>query len=350
MSTQVPEYGDDLIMQRMNLGLFLTILFALVTLPSVSLAQEKPTLPPEDYGRWETLGTRALSPDGRWLAYEVLRVDEKRELRIRPLDRDTAHVVLWGDDPVFSPDGHWLAWSVGFSVEERERLEKEKKPVRLKAGLLDLRTEQERRFDDVRRLAFDAAGRFLALHGYEPEEPKGKGADLRLLDLGTGQQTNFGNVGEMAWSEDGSMLAMTVATGAAQGNGVQVYHAASERLRSLDASGSTYRRLAWREDGADLAVLRSVAPAGKDTAAHGLLAWWALDEEVSRHLELDPAAAGVPDTLEVVEHAPPQWSDDGRQIAFGLRPVEQEEGADSTDVTADSTGAAEEQELPGVQI
>ena len=347
-STQLPQYGDDLIMQRINLGLFLTILFAWVTVPSVSLAQEKPTLLPEDYGRWETLGTWALSPDGRWLAYEVLRVDEKRELRIRPLDRDTTHVVLWGDDPVFSPDSRWLAWSVGFSEEERERLEKQKKPVRLKAGLFDLRTEQERRFDDVRRLAFDDAGRFLALHGYAPEEPKGKGADLRLLDLGTGQQTNFGNVGEIAWSDDGSMLAMTVATGAAQGNGVQVYHAASERLRSLDASGSTYRHLAWREDAADLAVLRSVAPAGKDTTAQGLLAWWALDEEVPRRLELDPAAAGVPDTLEVVQHASPQWSNDGRQIAFGLRPVVQQE--DSTDVAADSTGAAEEEELPSVQI
>ena len=45
----------------------------------------------------------------------------------------------------------------------------------------------------------------LAFHGYAPEEPKGKGADLRLLDLDTGQQTNFGNVAEMAWSEDGSI-------------------------------------------------------------------------------------------------------------------------------------------------
>ncbi len=66
MSTQVPH--DNLIMQRMNLGLFLTILFAWVTVPSVCLAQEKPTLPPEDYGRWETLGTRAPAPDGRGLA------------------------------------------------------------------------------------------------------------------------------------------------------------------------------------------------------------------------------------------------------------------------------------------
>ena len=30
MSTQLPHYGDDLIMQRINLGLLLTILFALV--------------------------------------------------------------------------------------------------------------------------------------------------------------------------------------------------------------------------------------------------------------------------------------------------------------------------------
>ena len=36
MATQLPHYGDDLIMQRINLGLFLTILFALVAVPFVS--------------------------------------------------------------------------------------------------------------------------------------------------------------------------------------------------------------------------------------------------------------------------------------------------------------------------
>ena len=32
-------------------------------------AQNKPTLTPDDYGKWETLGAAAISPDGAWIAY-----------------------------------------------------------------------------------------------------------------------------------------------------------------------------------------------------------------------------------------------------------------------------------------
>jgi len=35
---------------------------------AVASAQEKPTITPDDYGQWESLGSQNFSPDGRWLA------------------------------------------------------------------------------------------------------------------------------------------------------------------------------------------------------------------------------------------------------------------------------------------
>ena len=47
-------------------------------------AQVKPTLKAADYGKWETLGPAALSPDGKWLAHEIRRTDKNDELRVSP--------------------------------------------------------------------------------------------------------------------------------------------------------------------------------------------------------------------------------------------------------------------------
>jgi dipeptidyl aminopeptidase/acylaminoacyl peptidase len=335
--------------------------------------QEKPTLVPEDYGRWESLGRAVLSPDGAWVAYRVRRVDEDAELRIRSLQRDSARSVPWGRQPAFTPDGRWLAWAVGVSPDEEERFEKAEEPVRLGAGLLDLASGEERSFEEVRAFGFDESGRFLALHGYAPEEPKGKGADLRVVDLASGTTTTFGNVGEFAWSDSASLLALAVSTGSEEGNGVQVYDADSGRIRSLGTSGSAYTQLAWRENAADLAVLRSREPAAdEDATAHDVLAWRGLDGEDATEFVLTAGATGLADSLEVVRHAAPRWSDDGRLVAIGLRPIPPEEpddeaseedagertdpGKESPDDTEgeapqDSTAAEDEEpELPGLQI
>ncbi len=312
-------------------------------LPTATLAQPKPTLVPADYGRFETLGQGRLSPDGRWLAYGIARVDDTTELRIAGVDGDSTWASRWGQGAQFAANSQWVAWTIGISTEERQRLEKDKKPIRLATGLRDLSAGAERHFPATAAFAFDAAGRFLAVHGYPPDEPKGKGADLRVLDLAAGTELSIGNVSEFAWSRVGGLLALSVATGTDQGNGLQVYDPATGQLRSLDASGSRYHQLAWRETGLDLAVLRSTEPATKKGARHDLLAWQALGGPTSVRLVLDPTASGVSDTLEVVEHRKPEWSEDGRMISFGLRPIESR--PDST-AKPDSSKS----ELPGIQI
>ncbi|MGH7541429.1 MAG: alpha/beta hydrolase family protein, partial [Gemmatimonadota bacterium] len=166
-----------------------------IAAPPIAVAQEKPTLTPEDYGRWESLGPAVLSPDGAWLAYRVTRVNEEDELRVRRLAEDSTRVVPWGEDPVFAASGRWLAYAIGVSRTERERLEEADEPVRLGTGLLDLESGAERDFDDVAAFAFDAEGRFLALHGYAPDAPEDSapgGADLRVLDLEAGSSLTLG--------------------------------------------------------------------------------------------------------------------------------------------------------------
>ena len=331
-----------------------------LVVPSSASSQDRPLVTPDDYGRWERLGGVEFSPFGEWIAYTVTRVDKESELRVRRLVEDSVRVFPWGSAPRFSPDGRWLAWTVGLPPEERERLAESDEPIHEKASVMDLQTGETREFDAVSEQGFDAAGRFLALRGYPPDEPAGKGADLRIVTLATGMETSFGNVSEMAWSPGGSLLAIAIATGADVGNGVQVYDADAGTLRSADASASAYRSFRWRDDSADLAVLRSRDAASDDGTAYDVLAWRALDRRVET-MVLGTNTAGIPDTLEVVHHRAPAWSDDGRMISLGLRPTEPEAGADADDgadeepesgepESEDAPPADSEPDLPDLQI
>ena len=313
-----------------------------LVLPSPASPQDRPLVTPDDYGRWERLGGVELSPFGEWIAYVVTRVDEKSELRVRKLEEDSVRIFPWGSAPRFSPDDRWLSWTIGLPPEERERLAESDKPIREQASVMDLQTGETREFEAVSEQRFDASGSFVALRGYPPDEPSGKGADLRIITLATGTETSFGNVGEMAWSPTGSLLALAIATGTDVGNGVQVYDASAGILRSADASGSAYRSLRWRDDSADLAALRSSAAASADGTAYDVLAWRDLDRRVET-MVIGASAAGIPDTLETVHHRAPAWSDDGTMISLGLRPIEKEIEKEEDDDPAD--GAEDEPEV-----
>ena len=166
-----------------------------------------------------------------------------------------------------------MAWRRGVPDEEKKRLEKKKKPARNGASLLELGTGKERTFKEITRFRFDETGRFLALLGYTAKEPGGRGASLLVVDVAAGTEISLGDVTDFAWSDVASLLALTVGTGKGSGNAVQLFDAATGRLRSLDSSGSSYRGLVWRKDSDDLAAQRSVDMAGKKGTAHTVLAW-----------------------------------------------------------------------------
>src|SRR5206468_12303802 len=98
-------------------------LFALafaVTLCAPS--QVKPTLKPADYGKWETLGPAALSPDGKWLAYEIRRTDKNDELRVSPASGGKTQALAFCASPAFSADSRWLACESTVSEAEQDKL------------------------------------------------------------------------------------------------------------------------------------------------------------------------------------------------------------------------------------
>ncbi|MBK9549079.1 MAG: hypothetical protein IPO52_08300 [Gemmatimonadetes bacterium] len=243
--------------------LALVLLLPVGRVEAQALAATRKSITPADYARFETFGGDAIAPDGKWYAYRLTKPDADGELRYRRIDQeDTDRVVALGISPAFSRDSRYLAWTVEASIKEREKLTREKKPIRNGLAVVTLATGAQRNYEAVRLFTLAPNARYVAMLGYAPTEIKGKGATLRVVELATGTEMSFQDVGEYRWSDEGSLLAMTITTGTTTANGVQLYDPASGRVRALEHSSSGYRVLTFRKGSSDLVFFRSVAPAG----------------------------------------------------------------------------------------
>src|SRR5687768_9943284 len=262
-------------------------LVLLAGIPATAVAQSRPIVRPAEYAKWESLAQATLSPNGHWLAYGVNRVNEENELRLGAVARDTTVAVLYATAPVFTGDSKWLAYSVGVSPAERDRLTKDKKPIRNSVGVRNIATGATEVVKDVTQFRFSGDARFIAMRRY-PAEGK-RAADLIVQDLARGTKMTFGNVTEFAWSGDRALLAFTTETDGGAGNGVQLYDGSTGVVRVLDSSPSLYRMLAWREKSEDLALLRSRAEKEYRDTTHVVLAWSRASAASPTRRELDPA-------------------------------------------------------------
>ena len=348
----------------MKKALFLALM--LTSAPMLQ-AQQKPTLTVDDYDQWERLGPAVLSPDGGWMAVTISRVNDENELRVHATDSDSVVVVAFGTRPAFSSDGRWLAYAIGVSPDARERAEASREPVRNALGLLDLQTGEQERIDEVESFSISDDGRYLAFRRYKPEDKESSGVDMVVRELASGSSLSFGNVSALQWQDEGHLLAMTIDADDQIGNGVKLYDPASGRLQSLDTDAATYRGLSWREESADLTVLKTYTEEGREDTAHVALAWRGLDAGEPGAFVLDPREGPtLPDETRVVEYRTPSWSDDGATVFLGIQdripaeePEEDEEESDeagdgeATDEDGEDSGDGAEEDdddPPGVEI
>ncbi len=344
-------------------------LLALAGVSSPALAQDKPTLGPDDYDRWESLGPAVLSPDGRWMAASVNRVSDEGELRIHRTDADSVVVVPFATRPAFSRDGGWLAYSIGVPPDERDAARERDEAVHDQLGLLNLRTGEQEVMPDVEGFSFSDDGAYLVIRRYKPEDKESDGVDVIVRTMGSGAITSFGNVSETEWQDEGRLLALTIDADDQVGNGVSVFDPATGRLRSLDTDEATYTGLSWRDEAADLAVLKTFEDEAYEDTAHVALAWRGLDGE-GRGFRLDPRTdTYFPQAMRIVDFRAPSWSDDGETLFVGIqerRPDPDHVAGDAADADAAAeeegdvegeegdarpeSGAEDEEDPPGVEI
>ncbi len=278
-------------------------------------------LSPADYGQWESLGrgTR-LANDGRWLACPIRRVNGKNEIRLHMLATDAQEVFENASNPAFSADSQWLAFSIGRSPDEREKLEKEKKPIQYKLGLHSLVDGNTVEFEKIQSFSFSEDGKFLVMQLYPLKGRKSKGKDIMVRDLNKGLNTGFGNIASARWNDEVSLLAMVVDAEDQAGNGVQLYDPQKRKLVTLDSDQADYKSVTWRKDADDLAVFKETQYEEDEDTTRQVLTWRRLNHKKSSRKVFDHLARdGFPPEFRVVDFEGLKWSDDGKRVFFGIQ-------------------------------
>lgn len=287
-----------------------------------------PTLTSADYARWETLGSGALSPDGKWIAYDFRRGDGTVELRYRGADDDKETAARSANTPQFTKNSRWLLYTIvpdtaggrGRGARGAGRGNAAGSPAapppRNSVGIVDLQRGTTTVVADVQSYSLSDDGRHVAFRRY-PATGR-RTADLIVRNLESVEELTFGNISEFSWSDDGAVLAMAVDVDGGTGNGVQVLDVTRGTLKSLDATSSRYTGLAWREKSHALAALRARADSAYADTGYVVLAWTDVANSGTKSVYDFSADTNFPKTLRVADGRAPQWSEDGSTVFIGV--------------------------------
>ena len=128
------------------------------------------------------------------------------------------------------------------------------------------------------------------------------------------QTLHAGNVDDFAWQDEGDLLAATLLTAWGTSNGVVLFDPDAGTLRTLDSRDATYRALTWRDESAQLAVLRSVESDDHEDETHDVLVWG------------DVRSGGLPDLLEGMGRTDRTWYLRFAQLIISLVSPKRENG------------------------
>ena len=259
---------------------------------------EKKVLTIDDYGRWRSVVSAAISDDGAWVSFGYRKREADDELHTKNVDDGTDHLIERGSDPEFSDDSRWVAYEIALPWEEIEELEEDNDPVPVQAELMDLSNGTKiGPWDNIDSFEFAESSLALAIKRRRPDSGGGggggradrgggrgaggeggggddsspRGSDLIIRHLDRGYEELLGSVDLWSFNEPGTHLAYTVDAADDNGNGVYLIDLATGARRALDNDKAEYARLTWDEGGTSLAVLRGTTPEGFDERDNALL-------------------------------------------------------------------------------
>ncbi len=347
-----------------KLSLFLLLLAAFPVF--MVKGQTKRPLTHEVYDSWKSIGATAISPDGRWIAYEInpqqgdgwLYLYDHRNARLDSFPR--------GKEPRFSAGSGLLVFRIKpqYTVVRKAKKEKKKKDEMPKdsLGILILKDLALQKIANVTAYGLpEKEGEWLWLrHGkIYPDEPdttgmnaseeakkayrqkkkawerekkrigKAKGTDLVFMAPLTGDTLVWHDVIDQAEASHGGSLAILVH----RGDSLQQVEMhllkvkERKRLRLFRAEGKKEdaRQLTIDGEGRQVAFLHS-ADTGK-VQRYSLVYWQEGDD--SAGVAVDSLTAGMPAGWGVSRHRRPWFSDNGERLFLGTAPLPRPEPEDT---------------------
>jgi len=300
--------------------LFLWVFFCFLSLSVAQESAAKKVLTIADYARWRTIASVALSQTGEWFSYGYNKREADDTLYVQNRITNQKYQILRATSPQFSDDSRWVAYTLNLPYKEAEKLRKDKKPVPVKAELMNLTTGKKYFWDNLERSAFAKGSRLFAVKKTKSSpDVKNNGTDLIIFNLTNFTETLIGSVREFAFNKPGAVLAYTVDAADKNGNGIFTYTITGV-ITPLDNDTLDYARLSWNEDGTAMAVLKGLKKKGKIEKENTLLAFTGFDKGAPEEITFTPAdISNFPKGMVLSERRDLTITPDASKIFFGIK-------------------------------
>ncbi|MBS1665689.1 MAG: S9 family peptidase [Bacteroidetes bacterium] len=318
---------------------FITFLFSQLIFLIVC-GQKKP-LDPTVYDRWESIGEKLLSPDGKFLVYTVTPQEGDGRLVVRATGSSYAKEVPRGYSAGITADGRYLVFLVKpFFKDTREARIKKKKPEESPKDTLvwmELGTDILTRIPKVKSYKIaEKEGDWLAY--LSADSTKEEGTAVILRDMGHGNEKKFAFGSEYTLSKKGNVLVVETTkrnSDSLSRASVLWVNTGTGKVDTVMKGFQDAKSYALDEAGGQLAFV-----AQRDSAAKALVKWYRLwyyapgmDSAVIRadrgSIEAAFSAggrtgiveAGRSEKLTVSADFANYFSKDGSRLFFGMAPV-----------------------------
>jgi dipeptidyl aminopeptidase/acylaminoacyl peptidase len=295
-----------------------------------SIAQDgQKALSLADYDGWKRIVGADISHNGQWVSYAYRPNDGNDTLYLKQVQTNQIHVLPNSSSADFSADGKWAAYMVDLPKAEREKLQKDRKPITRQAQLINLANGQKWTYENAAAIGFSPNSTYLTVRKAKASpDLKHKGTDLIIRNLASGMDQNFGNVLEFRFNEKESHLAYIVDADKAAGNGIYLLSLANSTVKPLDTDTLEYSNLTWNDQGFErpvalqkgtaIAVLKGNTPKEKVKMDNQLLVFDQLANATPRKTVYNTTQNPMSNNMVISERGSLSWSETDNVIYINL--------------------------------
>ncbi len=344
---------------RTSLGL---IILLLMPLAAWAQGMEKRPLTHDDYDGWKNIRGEQISPDGRWVSYQVEPQEGDGELVVRSLRDGTEYRHPRGQRASFSEDARFLVFLVAPPEDSLEAArEAKKRGPDLPQDQLAIMTLTDGSVVTVERVQNfqlpDEAGGWVAYLKDEPtseekkaaeeaqaaeepeeeveeeeeEEEKEYGTELVLRRLGDGSETFFPSVLEYRFTEEGDYLLYIVSSEEDPStDGVYAHRPGQGTSQALLTGEGNYRRWTLDEDESLMAFLTDRDDYDADEPSFSLYGW-RVGEPAATLWVSHTSTPGFTEGFAVSEHSGLSFTEEAEIVQFGIKEIPEADDEDEED-------------------
>jgi len=331
--------------------------------PSAAQAAGPRPIGLRDIFAWRSIGGTVVSDDGRWFACRISPQQGNGEVIFKRTDGSKEYKFPAGEGRggavAISADGRYGAFIVNPDAEEARRLRRDRKPMPLKAVVVNLADGEKAEYDKIKSFSFSMENpAWIALHKSAPEsqgreKEKWTGSDLILRELQTGKDLVLGNISEFAFDKKGGRLALLVDAYGMSGNGVLIRDMASGQIATLESDKASYQRPVWTEYGEALACLKGREDKAFEDKLYTAVGFSDFGPAGPRKTVYDPKDdKSFPEGMSISPDRAARWTENRDALLFGIHSLKKKsaEAGPAPEAAGPAVGAETDEDVPDLVL